>query len=243
MPTEYEKKMAIAQPSTLTLTDSADLERALETDLPVLLIVSNGETLKADVRAELDKAATENPGRLLIINADASKAPEIAERFELGKHPVMIAWFNGEVLTRRPRPWNTDVPGIVEMLLTHSPVPKTVVDKNFVANKPVTVTDDTFQQEVMDSELPVLVDFWAEWCGPCKQVAPVLEKLAKEFAGKIRVAKVDVDANPGLSQGFRIQSIPTLMFVKSGKIVGQQAGALPEHVLRNAIQQLISLAV
>src|SRR5438093_40324 len=105
------------------------------------------------------------------------------------------------------------------------------------------VTDADFETEVLKSETPVLVDFWAEWCGPCKQVAPILDKLATEFAGKIRLAKVDVDANPGLSQAFRIMSIPTLMFVKNGKIVGQQAGALPEHILRNAIQQLINLTV
>jgi len=235
--------MAIAQPSTLTLNNSVDLDRALETNLPVLLIISNGESLRGDVRTELDKAATENAGRLRVIKADASKAPEIAEQFEIGKHPVMIGWYNGETLARRPRPWNTDVQAMVEMLLTHSPVPQTIVEKNFVADKPVKVTDDTFQDEVLDSELPVLVDFWAEWCGPCKQVAPILEKLAKEFAGKIRIAKVDVDANPALSRAFQIQSIPTLMFVKSGKIVGQQAGALPEHILRNAIQQLINLEI
>ena len=75
------------------------------------------------------------------------------------------------------------------------------------------VTDATFQKEVVDysHELPVLVDFWAEWCGPCKMVAPIMEKMAAEFAGKVRIAKVDTDANQGLSQAFRIMSIPTIM--------------------------------
>ncbi|MBX3081758.1 MAG: thioredoxin [Anaerolineae bacterium] len=121
--------------------------------------------------------------------------------------------------------------------------PLPVVEKAPAKDKPVVVTDATFEQDVLQSELPVVVDFWAAWCGPCKQIAPILEKLAKEYAGKVRVAKVDVDANQELSQYFRIMSIPTLMFVKGGKIVGQQAGALPEHVLRDVFNQLVALQV
>ncbi|PJF42096.1 MAG: thioredoxin [Phototrophicales bacterium] len=107
--------------------------------------------------------------------------------------------------------------------------------------QPVHVTDQTFEAEVLKSDLPVLVDFWAEWCGPCRTIAPILDKLAKEYSGKVKIAKVDVDANPALAQAFRIMSIPTLMFVKEGKIVGQQAGALPEPVLRDALDQLVAL--
>ncbi|MBI5929417.1 MAG: thioredoxin [Chloroflexi bacterium] len=110
-------------------------------------------------------------------------------------------------------------------------------------NKPVHVTDATFEQEVLQSELPVLVDFWAAWCGPCKMVAPILDKLAGEFAGKVKIAKVDVDANPSLSGAFQIMSIPTLMFVKQGKIVGQAAGAAPEAALRDALNQLVNLQI
>lgn len=108
---------------------------------------------------------------------------------------------------------------------------------------PIKVTDENFQAEVIDQPLPVLVDFWAEWCGPCRQIAPALEKLAKEFAGKAIIAKVNVDENPGLQQSFKIMSIPNLMMVKNRTMVFNQPGALPEPVLRDLLNQLVSLEV
>lgn len=108
---------------------------------------------------------------------------------------------------------------------------------------PVNVTDNSFQQEVIDYELPVLVDFWAEWCGPCRAVAPILDKLAEEYAGKVRIAKVNVDENPGLSQYFQIMSIPTMMMFKQQTVVFNQAGALPEPALRDLLNQLVDLEI
>lgn len=223
-----------------------EIDTTLNTDLPVLLLVWNGETLKSDFKNELDKASQDHAGRLVVIKCDVSKTPTIAERFEVGKHPVLIGWVKGETIVRRNRPWATDVGGVVEELLKHAPAAPAVLEqpkKAVVESKPIKVTEQTFQKEVVESPVPVLVDFWAEWCGPCKMVAPALEKLAAEFAGKVRIAKVNVDENPRLSQAFQIMSIPNLMFFKSGKIVGQQAGALPEHVLRDAIKQLIALKI
>src|SRR4030067_918664 len=98
-------------------------------------------------------------------------------------------------------------------------------------NEPVHVTDDAFEKTVLQSQVPVIVDFWAPWCGPCKMVAPILDKLAKENAGKLIVAKVNTDENPEWASKFGVQGIPTMLFVSNGKIVHRQVGGRPERML------------
>lgn len=101
-------------------------------------------------------------------------------------------------------------------------------------------TDASFQEEVLNSKLPVLVDFYAEWCGPCKQMAPTIDKLATEFEGKVKIGKLDVDANPTKSAEFQVQSIPTLIFFKDGKMIGEpMAGYKSEEVLRKKIEEVL----
>jgi thioredoxin 1 len=102
--------------------------------------------------------------------------------------------------------------------------------------KPVEITDANFQKEVLNSDKPVLVDFWAVWCAPCKMVAPVVEELAKEYDGKLKVGKLDVDNNPEVSMKYGIRSIPTLMVFKGGKVVEQIIGAVPK---RNLVEKVI----
>lgn len=97
--------------------------------------------------------------------------------------------------------------------------------------KPIEVTDSTFQNEVIKSDKPVLVDFWAEWCGPCKMIAPMVEELAKEYDGKLKVGKVDVDSNQQISMQLGIRSIPTLLIFKGGRVVEQVVGAVPKRML------------
>ena len=98
--------------------------------------------------------------------------------------------------------------------------------------KPVEITDSNFQNEVLQSDKPVLLDFWAEWCGPCKMVAPVVEELAKEYDGKLKVGKVDVDSNQQTSMQYGIRSIPTLLIFKGGKVVDQLIGASGKRLLK-----------
>jgi thioredoxin 1 len=108
-------------------------------------------------------------------------------------------------------------------------------------NEPIHVTDAAFEKTVLQSSVPVVVDFWAPWCGPCKMIAPALEKLAKENAGKLLIAKVNTDENPSWAEKYGVQGIPTMLFVSDGKIVHRQTGALPEGMLREVVGQFLSV--
>ncbi len=108
-------------------------------------------------------------------------------------------------------------------------------------DEPINVTDAAFEKTVLKSTLPVVVDFWAPWCMPCKMVAPILKKLAKEMAGEVLFTKVDTDQYPLWAQKFGVQGIPTMLFVAKGKVVHSQVGALPEPMLRNVIKNFLEV--
>ena len=103
----------------------------------------------------------------------------------------------------------------------------------------VAVTDATFDAEVKNSDIPVVVDFWAEWCGPCKQIGPALEELAAEFGGKVKIAKVDVDNNPNSAAAMGVRGIPALFIFKDGQVVSHRAGAAPKAALQSWIEDSI----
>ncbi|MEL7114583.1 MAG: thioredoxin [Pseudomonadota bacterium] len=103
----------------------------------------------------------------------------------------------------------------------------------------VAVTDDTFEAEVVKSDIPVVVDFWAEWCGPCKMIGPVLEELSDEMAGQIKIAKVDVDSNPNTAAQLGVRGIPALFLFKDGQVVSNKTGAAPKNALQSWIESAV----
>ena len=107
-------------------------------------------------------------------------------------------------------------------------------------SKPITVSDAEFEEVVLKSSLPVIVDFWAPWCGPCKMVAPILEGIARQYEGKIVVAKVNTDENQTWMIRYGIQGIPTILFISNGKLVDGQVGAAPAKVLNQKVEALLS---
>ena len=105
---------------------------------------------------------------------------------------------------------------------------------------PIDVTDATFDEEVIKSDTPVLVDFWADWCAPCKMIAPIVVELSDEFDGKVKFAKVDVDSNPKIATNYGIRGIPTLLIFNDGKPVDQVVGAVPKSVLKSHLDEVLA---
>lgn len=228
--------------STVIHTNRYSIDRVLNAGLPVLLIFWDSENrTTADVDAILEAAASRAAGKLLIARIDAKEEAEVARRFGVGRLPALIPVQNGAALeviapvtAKVVTPWVAHLAEGGPRPAASKPQPSVATASTSASDVPLVLTDATFADAV-NGPRPVLVDFWAPWCGPCRMVAPSVERLAREYAGRAVVAKLNVDENPATSQRFRVQGIPTLLIFKEGKVVDQIVGAQPYDALNQRL--------
>jgi len=226
--------------------NDASFERmVLQASLPVVAVFwSAQETPREQLNRVLEGIASEYTGQALVVKLDVAGAPQAQAQHDVDSLPQFLFFRQGKLIARARglpraemlRPW-------VEFLLgrgpkpvpTKPPEPETSADDGH----PLTVTDADFERVVLGAQVPVLVDFWATWCMPCRMVAPAVEKLAQEFAGRALVAKLDVDGNPITAQRYGVQSIPTLIYFRNGREVERVIGAQQEEVLRGKLEAIL----
>ena len=225
------------------------LDRVLGAGLPVALVFENGATTLADTLTRLARA---HAGQLLVVKINAASNPQSVRRFQVQSLPAIVTVKGGQSFSQAAGVSAHDVEQHVAYLLGHGPRPAAppasdarpdvrTTSADGGQGAPLVVSEASFEDQVLRSPLPVLIDFWAPWCGPCRMVAPTVEKLASELAGRLRVAKVNTDENPGLMQRFGIQGIPTMMIFQAGQPVDRWTGALPEGAIRQHLRQKLGL--
>ncbi len=234
-------------------TNDQSLDRVLANPLPVILaLASDGADLT--LKSTLDEVARDEAGKLIVARLNTAENPTAATRFGAGGGIQIVAWKDAREQTRLDNPTPDQVRAAAAYLLGRGPAPSATqhtgrraeaprssngARTQTAAAEPITVSQANFDAEVLHSAEPVLVDFWAPWCGPCRMVAPTLEKLAREYAGRIKVAKLNVDQNQRLAAQYGAHSIPLLVLFKDGKPFNQLLGAHPEPNIRRLIEQAL----
>jgi thioredoxin 1 len=226
--------------------NDASFERVvLKAPLPVAAVFwSPTEVPRKQLNKALEKVAGEYAGEILVIKLDVDDAPKAQEEHKVDILPQFLFFREGNLIARARglptaemlRPW-------IEYLLKRGPKPSTKRASEEKApagdGQPIAVTDADFDEVILKSKRPALVDFWAAWCGPCQMVAPVIEELAQEYAGRVLVAKLDVDANPATAGRYAVQSIPTLIVFRGGEEIDRVFGAQPAHALQQRLEAML----
>lgn len=228
-------------------SNDQSFDRVLNAGLPVVGVFSAGAP-DAALEDVLKSSAKGDSGNLLIAKIRVEENPNLVKRFSI-RAPTLITFRDGKEYSRVEMPGAAEARAHIEYVVGRGPKPKgrQAADDGRPSTSsspngdghPFKVTDATFAREVLGASLPVMVDFWADWCGPCHMIAPSLEKLAGEYAGRVRIAKLNVDENPRTQAQYQVQSIPTLLLVKNGKVVDRIVGAHPEGNLRTQIERLL----
>jgi len=229
------------------ITNDQNIDRLLAVPLPVLILFWK-DIIPEQVNQSMKQLAAREAGQLIVAKVYTRDNPGVARRFQIHHSLVLVGLRAGVEITRANLPDSSAIEAHAAYLLGRAaqPAPSTTSYANRNAHvhtgtdsRPVSVTDALFEQTVLHSSLPVLVDFWAPWCGPCLAIAPILDRIARHYAGQLRVAKVNVDQNPYYAGLYGVQGIPTLLLVKDGKVVDRVVGALPEPHLRSLVERFL----
>ena len=227
-------------------TNDAGFERLVVQDrLPVAAVFwSADENPRERLGAVLEETAREYSGEVLVVRLDVADGPKTRSQYDVDVLPQFLFFRAGKLIARAKglptvamlRPW-------MDYLLERGPRPATrkpartkVPDG---AGTPVIVTDADFAQIVLQADVPVMVDFWAQWCGPCRALGPTIDAIAQQYAGRAKIAKLDVDANPRTPGQYGIQGTPTMLYFQKGRVVDRLVGAHPEQALKQKLDALL----
>ena len=218
-------------------TDDNNLKKVIQQNIPSLLILHHGD-LDKPLEDAIKKEAKKNAGELLVVRVDTSANPDTHVRYGEPPLPALVTFtkdakVKSDAESIRPK----DVRDHIKHVLKDKPLPQRKSAES-VGGHPIIVTDKSFRKEVLKSKVPVLVDFWATWCGPCHQIAPHIEQIAKDYGGKIKVAKLDVDRNRVMSGRYNVQSIPTMIIFEDGQPAARIVGA-DANGLRRTVKQFV----
>lgn len=248
-------------------TNAQNLERVLNAGLPVLVSfeIPNCSPCQR-LKGNLESLAEKYAGKALIVRVENTRDDDLERKYAIRDVPTLLLWKDGKEIARLvgavdervlasfvgylvqggQQPPSARGPAISLQIVGEQPgQPSTTASStrgaSYGVGSPVTVTDATFEQEVLRSPTPVLVDFWAPWCGPCRMVSPIVEDLGREYGNRLRVAKVNTDENPRYAGQLGIQGIPTLILFKNGREVDRIVGAAPKTTIQSRVERALSI--
>jgi len=225
--------------NTPITTDDRGLKKVLGQKQPALLVLFDGNQTNKPLDDALKREAKKRDGELLIVRVDVSDNPNTLAKYDHPSLPALFtltpAFFGRNIKSSEEEIRPADVRNHIAHLIDDKPLPAAKPNKSAATNKgkkPVTLTNKNFKKEVLNSSAPVLVDFWAPWCGPCLNIAPFIEEMADEYRGKVKVGKLNTEANRRIASEFGIQSIPTFIVFQDGEAVARFSGANPGTIKR-----------
>lgn len=228
-------------------TDDRNLKKVLGQKQPAIVVLYDSSQNDKPLQDALNREAKKYAGDLLVVRVDAKDNPDTMSKYNYPQVPALVtltkSFFGRNIKSKAEQVRPSDVRAHIAHLLEDKPLPQPKTKSNGGSTpkkkkKALHVTDSTWNKEVLKSKTPVLVDFWAEWCGPCRAVAPFIDQMAAEYAGKVKVVKLNVDQNRRTAGQFGIRGIPAFILFKDGKPVNRTTGASP-----NSIKGLLNSAL